>query len=170
MDISANRKTPNVDEKAYSSTKQDVKECSWCKIRKFKYEEHLFTECRKLKAYQQKKKDKKNAAKTAQSSAIDKHSDLCDTAFMARPYTQSLCPSWIFDTGASAHMTGCSHDFETLTPLQNYSVKIADNSHVPVTGKGTVRLNLKNRKGEVFSTILQDVLLVPSFKQTRLFS
>ncbi|KAI0993196.1 hypothetical protein K3495_g14988, partial [Podosphaera aphanis] len=171
MDISANRKTPNVDGKAYSSTKQEVKECSWCKSRKYKYEGHLFTECRKLKAHQQKKKDKKSAAKIAQSSTTaEQETEIFDTAFVADSSTHSSYARWIFDTGASAHMTGCSHDFETLTPLQNHSVKIADNSHVPVTGKGTVRLNLKNRKGEVFSTILQDVLLVPSFKQTRLFS
>ncbi|KAI1005585.1 hypothetical protein K3495_g2633, partial [Podosphaera aphanis] len=88
------------------------------------YEGHLYTECRKLKAHQQKRKEKKNSAKTAQSTSDD-HTEHCDTAFLAKFSSNSSCPNWIFDTGASAHMTGCSHDFETLTPLQNHSVKIA---------------------------------------------
>ncbi|KAI0992830.1 hypothetical protein K3495_g15354, partial [Podosphaera aphanis] len=119
LDVSANRTEPSADNKAYSAENHSVKECSWCKSLKYKYEGNLYTECRILKAHQQKRKEKKNSAKTAQSTSDD-HTEHCDTAFLAKFSSNSSCPNWIFDTGASAHMTGCSHDFETLTPLQNH--------------------------------------------------
>lgn len=169
--MSANRKVPSIDSKAYQVAIQETKECSWCKSRKYKHEGHDYSECRKLKAHQKKKTDRKNAAKIAHLSATaEPENQMCDTAFAAEFQISSSHPKWISDTGASAHMTGCKHDFETMIPLKNHSVKIADNSHVPVTGKGIVRLNLKNQQGEVISTILNDVLLVPSFGKTRLFS
>lgn len=77
---------------------------------------------------------------------------------------------WIFDTGASAHMTECRHDFENFENLNGRTVKIANNTQVPVTGKGTVRLKLLNRQGKIISTVLHDVLFLPSFEKTRPFS
>ena len=39
-------------------------------------------------------------------------------------------------------MTGHKEDFITHAPVQGMTISLADGSDVPVTGKGTVRLNL----------------------------
>ncbi|KAI0993867.1 hypothetical protein K3495_g14317 [Podosphaera aphanis] len=169
--MSENRQNKVPDDKAYNVAKPDEKECSFCRARKYKYHGHLFSECRKLKAHKQKKKEKQSNAKVAQEAASnDKNSsdeEIIDTAFVAKDLSSS---AWIFDTGASAHMTGCHADFCSFTPLSGQNVRIADNTLVPVTGKGTVKLYFRNRQNETLCTSLQDVLLVPSFGQTRLFS
>ena len=170
LDMSENRQNKTADDKAYNATRPDEKECSFCKARKYRYKGHLFTDCKKLKAHKQKKKEKQSNAKIAQESGSKAKSiddEIVDTAFVVDNFSSSY---WIFDTGASAHMTGCHSDFHTFTPLSGQNVKIADNTLVPVTGKRTVKLNFRNRKQETFSTLLQDVLLVPTFGKTRLFS
>ncbi|KAI0991917.1 hypothetical protein K3495_g16270, partial [Podosphaera aphanis] len=67
-------------------------------------------------------------------------------------------------------MTGCIDDFESFTPCQNRNVRIADNSYTQVSGVGTVCLRALTSNGKTRSIFLQNVLLVPSFGQTRLFS
>ena len=106
LDMLANRKATNLDDKAYQVARQEIEECSWCKSRKYKYEGHNFKECCKLKAHKQKKTDRKNAAQIAHSSATaESEHQIYDTAFAAQFQTSSSHPEWIFDTGASAHMT-----------------------------------------------------------------
>ncbi|KAI1004075.1 hypothetical protein K3495_g4137 [Podosphaera aphanis] len=134
---------------------------------------HLYTECRKLKASQQKKKEKK-AANAAQASKFHDDSDSIrnfhNTSFMAVKIPSPTSQDWIFDTGASAHMTRCRHDFKNFKYLNGRTVKIANNAQIPVTRTGTVRLKLLNRQGKIIWTVLYDVLFVPSFGKTRLFS
>ncbi|KHJ33812.1 hypothetical protein EV44_g3241 [Erysiphe necator] len=74
LDVSVNRKSSSTDDKAYNANKLEKKECSWCKARKYRFEGHLDTEYRKLKASQQKKKENK-VANAAQASKSD-NSDL----------------------------------------------------------------------------------------------
>jgi hypothetical protein len=43
----------------FEKEKKD-KECIWCKKKDFRYKGHVFTECNKLKAFNQKKKEDEN--------------------------------------------------------------------------------------------------------------
>ncbi|KAI1005121.1 hypothetical protein K3495_g3097 [Podosphaera aphanis] len=173
LDLSADRNVTESENKAYLSSNQEPIECSWCKVKKFNYKGHTYNNCFKLKKHkgQQKEANKrKNATKNENAQRFSVSDDeLSDRALMANSSSTSQ-KEWILDTGATAHMTGCVDDLESLTLVQNTNVKIADNGYTPVTGKGTIRLRALTSDGRLRPISLQNVLLVPSFGQTRLFS
>lgn len=125
---------------------------------------------KKHKEQQKEAKKRKNASKNENAKRVSiTDNELSDRALMAN----SSLPNpeeWILDTGATIHMTGCVDDFESFTPVQDRNVRIADNCFTPVTGNGTVRLRALTSDGRTRPILLQNVLLVPSFGQTRLFS
>ncbi|KAI1001629.1 hypothetical protein K3495_g6574 [Podosphaera aphanis] len=150
--------------------------CTYCKARDRQYTGHTYKTCNFLHERHLKKKEMKNSAKLAKqlhdnNVTFEKDRELYrpDTSFVANFQSKSKNTGWVFDTGASAHMTGCKSDFDKLTPFQGHNVEVANNSTTPIFGKGTVRLNLRNRKNQIRTTILNDVLYVPSFGNTRLF-
>ena len=96
--------------------------------------------------------------------------DQSDTSFTAILLNKHLTTGYIFETGASTHMTGCKHDFEKLTPFQEHNVEVANNTCNPTHGVGTARLKLRNRYNHLYTTVLNDVLYTPPFRNTRLFS
>lgn len=75
---------------------------------------------------------------------------------------------WIFDTGATSHMTSNADLFQTFTPVRG-NVKLADKTCIPYTGSGTVILQCLVGNGKVFKLRLNRVLLVPDLGKS-LFS
>lgn len=61
--------------------------------------------------------------------------------------------SWIIDTGASNHMTGCLQLCQTLQDIPNYPVGVPDGSNTAATKEGTVMIGN--------DLVLQNVLYVP---------
>ena len=60
----------------------------------------------------------------------------------ARAMTPSSPDLVCIDSGSTFDMSGHQADFVTHEPVHNMTISLADGSDVPVTGKGTVRLNL----------------------------
>ena len=102
------------DNTAYKSTELGVKECSWCKSKKMKYQGHLYTDCQKLKKHRDKKNQRRKLKLNEIAGAAAHESEFSDHALVSNSSTVTST-KWIFDTGASAHMTGCESDFEILT-------------------------------------------------------
>ncbi|KAI0998486.1 hypothetical protein K3495_g9710 [Podosphaera aphanis] len=173
LDLSVDRNVGEIDNKAYRASGQEIPEFSWCKAKIFNYKGHTYRNCFKLKKHKEQQKEakkKKNAPQNENAKRVSATDDeLSDRALMANS-SSSTSKEWILDTGATSHMTGCIDDFESFTPLRDTNVRIADNSHAPVIGKCTVRLRAQTSDGRSRSIFLQNVLMVPSFGQTRLFS
>lgn len=63
---------------------------------------------------------------------------------------------WIIDSGASEHMTNCSHLFNSYFPSSGFEkVRIADGSYSSIAGKGNIKISEQ--------ITLQFVLHVPKF-------
>jgi hypothetical protein len=182
LDLGAGKSTDG-DDKAYrsfagptGSGNGNGKECTWCKSKKDTYQGHLYSECRKLKAHQKKKKEKKEKEATAkQTSEVTeatafktsedteatafKTSEITEaTAFMAS--TNQTSKTWIFDTAASSHMTS---DKNTMTDIRKHGgfVRVANSQRMKVTGIGKVHLQCRLQGGSTQPATLEDVLLVP---------
>jgi hypothetical protein len=177
LDLGAGKSTDG-DDKAYRSfagPNGNGKECTWCKSKKDTYQGHLYSECRKLKAHQKKKKEKKEkeAATAKQTSEVTeatafKTSEVTEaTAFMAS--TNQTSKTWIFDTAASSHMTS---DKNTMTDIREHGgfVRVANSQRMKVTGIGKVHLQCCLQDGSTQPATLEDVLLVPDLDSHGLFS
>ncbi|KAL4291591.1 hypothetical protein GQ457_14G021780 [Hibiscus cannabinus] len=64
--------------------------------------------------------------------------------------------SWIIDSGASRHVCYSKELFDSLVPIEGGTILLPDQSVVPVSYSGTVRLSS--------SLILKNVLFVPQFR------
>lgn len=74
---------------------------------------------------------------------------------LALSCAQEKLRSWIIDSGASDHMTGCAQLFSSYIPNNgNTKVRIADGSLSPIAGIGTVKINS--------TLVLKSVLHVPN--------
>ncbi|KAH7421378.1 hypothetical protein KP509_13G054200 [Ceratopteris richardii] len=71
---------------------------------------------------------------------------------------------WIFDSGATKHMTGCRDVFSSLSYSTGRRVTIAYGNDLDVVGIGTV--TLKSREGGNFQ--ISDVLYAPEMKKNLL--
>ena len=82
------------------------------------------------------------------------------------PKTQS---KWIFDSGASRHMSGNADDFHELKPKRG-TIHVAGGLQIPVEGIGTVYFRAKLPNGSTKETKLTNVLYSRHLRSTRLFS
>lgn len=159
-------------------TSSKDKEYTWYRSRNYTFVSHLYTDCNKLAEHKQRQK-KRSAANQAvdKSSNNDEDNDTVAfhttteiTAFAAGiPSTASISPSWIFDLGASKHMSGCVDDFTTLQP-QTGTITVAGGNRLSVEGIGTVELLLRLPDGSTSKCELSNVLYSLQLKSTRLFS
>lgn len=172
------------------------KGCTWCRSKNYKFVGHSYTDCDKLAQYKKKRndKDKANAAgddddsgtdtvafaaaddfRTPKTSwiptCLDDVQSKDVTAFAVRlpREPREARGAWIFDSGASKHMSGQADDFVELTPRTG-TITIANGHAIAVEGVGTVELTLKLPDGATRVSRLSNVLFSRHLKQTRLFS
>ena len=111
MDLASTSTQVSQDNTAYKvKAEKPSKEYSWCQKQGYFYKGHVWKNCRKLKAFkekQKKKEDKGNLATTLTTEA---------TAFIANLSTSNYQNNWVFDTGATAHMTSDKTIFKDLQP------------------------------------------------------
>jgi len=71
---------------------------------------------------------------------------------------------WILDTGATNHVTGNRHLFETFHPMAKgeHQVKTANNSFVDAEGSGTITFYIDRPNPKPAKIVLQHVLYVPA--------
>jgi len=98
MDLASTSNQGSLDNTAYK-VKMDKppKECSWCQKQGYFYKGHVWKNCRKLKAFKEKEKKKDDKGNLATTSEA--------TAFLANVTPSSCHHNWVFDTGATTHMT-----------------------------------------------------------------
>lgn len=78
-------------------------------------------------------------------------------------------PVWLFDTGASRHMSGSIDDFVSLSPEQG-TIAIPGELKLPIHGKGTINLRCRLPDGSVKLAELTNALYSSELFNTRLFS
>ena len=76
---------------------------------------------------------------------------------------------WVFDTGASRHMSGVPDDFVNISPCQG-EINIAGGLKIPIEGIGTVRLRSRLPNGSIQISEMTNVLHSRELRDTRLFS
>ena len=84
-------------------------------------------------------------------------------------HPQTCQSPWLFDTGASSHMSGFIEDFTNLSS-QPGNITIAGGMKLPVEGKGTVHLRCLLPDGSTKLAELTNVLYSRQLYNTRLFS
>ena len=152
----ADSKKPENKKDSKKSDKDKV--CTWCtKHSPSTASGHYYKNCSKLKEQQKKDKKADSSSSTPQSAAVAD-----STARVSNPSAQ-----WIFDTGATSHMTSNADLFSSLKP-DSGTVSLADKSTTPFTGCGTVKLRCEV-EGELVIVVLRNVLLVPGLGRS-LFS
>lgn len=106
---------------------------------------HYANECRRPKSEVHAVSDQSNGKEYLCN--ISDNSDSCDRK------------RWLLDSGASTHACNSSSMFEDMIPESN-TILVGDNREVKVTGRGTVRLQIKS-KNTVNTLVLKNVALVP---------
>ena len=81
----------------------------------------------------------------------------------------SISSAWLFDSGASRHMSGQVDDFCELSPRRGI-ITIAGGMEIPIDGIGRVRLQCKLPNGTTKLTEMTGVLYSKQLRSTRLFS
>jgi hypothetical protein len=79
---------------------------------------------------------------------------------------------WILDTGATNHVTGNRHIFETFHPMAKgeHQVKTANNRFVDAKGSGTIAFYFDRPNAKPTKIVLQHVLYVPACGRNNLLS
>jgi len=79
---------------------------------------------------------------------------------------------WILDTGATNHVTGNRHLFETFHPMAmgEHQVKTANNSFVDAEGSGTITFYVDRPNEKPAKIVVQHVLYVPACGTNNLLS
>jgi len=129
---------------------------------------HTWNECAKLKAANQKNKEKK----TVNTAKIEKEeiSELVSILSSIRTTTKTPpYPLWVIDTGASLHMTNNLDIFTNFKTVKG-TVRLGDDSVIESCGRGTVMILAKTSTGHVSSIYLERVLWVPSLGSCSLLS
>jgi hypothetical protein len=175
MDLPANKSTSSTtDDKAYkagsSSASTSDKSCTFCKKKGWKHEGHTYQECRKLKARNEKNKEKKNENKDSDDAKRTASDDIIEaTAMISQNTNPSTTLRWIFDTGATSHCTSNKSQFETFKKATG-SVRMADHTQHAVHGIGTIKLTCRLPDGTLTPVVLNDDLYVPDLGPDSLFS
>jgi len=171
-------------------------ECTYCKKRNFKATGHTYLNCIKLKAANEGKKKPPNAlaANELQHESDNPFDNICfmaeevcvtpaiDSALNASaPFldlslqatvsesVRSSGSPWIFDTGASSHMTGCIDDFMEIKKAKG-NITVAGRTRLTLEGIGTVHLTARLPDGSTKNCILTNDLFSRQLNSTRLFS
>ncbi|KAJ9610105.1 hypothetical protein H2204_015479 [Knufia peltigerae] len=78
---------------------------------------------------------------------------------------QKSCYDWIFSTASNVHIAVDRAAFKTYIPFKSYVLTVADQSHVPVKGIGSVELKIRRAPGskESHTICLENVLHVPGW-------
>jgi hypothetical protein len=90
---------------------------------------------------------------------------------MAAPVQQvihtvsSNSSKWIFDTGASSHMTLDANGFESSSSVQG-NVVLTDKTQVEYTGVGLVCISCDLPSGDISVVLLHRVHFVPSLRKS----
>jgi hypothetical protein len=181
----------NGENKAYSSTlfknkgkkkssasfkNDDARaECSYCKkyFFKFKWTDHTWNECRKLKAAE-KKRDKKRAADGFKSEQValmkeqaqEVRSVVSRFSFFKSYFARSI---WLFNTDASSYMTSNADHILNLK-LAQILVRIANDKHLVCEGLGRVEFTAVLPNEPPRKVVLERVLYVPSLGRVSLLS
>lgn len=172
---------------------KDKKECAWCRSRGFNCVGHFYTECKKLAEHQKQQDSKRGEIKRqsqANQAVVSNHSESDEeeedvTAFAAHDSMDpspapvnayaatipdaSISPAWIFDSGASKHMSGQHEDFINLQPRSG-TITVAGGAKLPVEGVGSVELTLMLPDHSTKKSILSDVIYSSHLGKTKLFS
>ena len=130
------------------------RECTWCKARSFKYDNHITSKCHKLKR-EKEKKGKQHAA----STATETFTILATTNQQSEPITST----WLCDSGASSHISPNSGDFLNLTH-SDAKIVTADGRTHNATAYGDARLRVRLPNGTSHTVVLTRTLYVPSFQ------
>jgi hypothetical protein len=132
-----------------SSSNLGSKECNWC--RKHSPDTasgHIWTQYKELKAQRDR-----NGAETAAPVQ-----EVANTV-------SSNSSKWIFDTGASSHMTPDRNFFESFSSVRG-NVVLADKTQVEYPGVGLVRLSCHHPSGDISVGLLPRVLFVPRLRKS----
>ena len=203
LDIAEKHSLDTVDSSAYYTTTRKLKntntttpnnECTWCKKHDMTFIGHVYTNCRKLKKYQEENKKEDNpqtASKKKQkgdnmanavaldsdneSATVNAFNTVVENGKRIREesaYTTSPLPltsGWILDSGASRHMSGSIDDFSSVQPRSG-TITVAGDLRLPIEGVGTVRLRCRLPDGSTVISELTNVLYSRELKSTKLFS
>ncbi|KAF2676307.1 hypothetical protein K458DRAFT_262437, partial [Lentithecium fluviatile CBS 122367] len=92
------------------------------------------------------------------------------SAFVAIQPSALDAPVWLFDTGASRHMSGCVDDFVSLSPKTEGTITVAGGIKLPIQGVGTIRIRCRLPNDSTTIAELTNVLYSSELYNTRLFS
>ena len=162
-----------------SKEKEKKKElgCTWCAKHNPRMQKgHTWKECKKLKEYNEQnnkkgkkdkkeKKEKETANATTASESASPSSTSTTTLSISTP---PLHKRFMFDSGASSHMTKDIGHFKTFSADRG-TIEIANGEFIHYTGKGTVMVNCELPDGSLSLLHLNNVLFVPMLSKS-LFS
>ena len=129
------------------------RECTWCKARSFKYDNHITSKCHKLKR-EKEKKGKQHAA----STATETFTILASFNQQAEPITST----WLCDSGASSHISPNSGDFLNLTH-SDAKIVTADGRTHNATANGDARLRVRLPNGTSHTWFSPEPCIFPPF-------
>jgi len=108
------------------------------------------------------------------ASGMDTESFLFSMVTINRALALASSDYWILDSGATNHVTGNRHLFESASfqPLAKgeHQVKTANNSLVDATGSGTVSFFVEKPGMKPAKITLQNVLYIPECGKNNLLS
>ena len=161
------------------NTLGNKKECSWCKSKGSNHIGHTWQECFKLKKHKESRnsgRKERDAANKAQDMVEDGPNHTAFTAILdtwkarkANLNRNSNNKTWIFDTGATRHMSSNEYLFSNLMPYSG-NVRIGDDSILPVKGKGNVTTGVLLPDNKTLEVTIHDVLYVPDLGPCNLLS
>jgi len=155
-----------------SSKSPEQETCTWCaKHHPSTKVGHNYKVCRNRKkqngqgtsSKEDKKKEKKKTKKDEGNTAQDSDSEANVVSANVRTH------SWIFDTGASTHMSPDTDKFINLKKGSYGSILIGDGTRLEIEGIGSVLLSCLSPSGTVNSVELKECYYVPKLKKS-LFS
>lgn len=127
-------------------------------------------DCRKLKDYNSKNKDRANCIDDDESLFVLSEITIEDESILILN-EQALFEiksinneEWILDSGATSHVACNEKLFDELIATESRTVKLADGTRVEILGKGTCKVSMNTETGETSKAKLTDVLFVPKLK------
>ena len=159
--------------KGKTATGSSSKECTWCAKHhpKANNKGHSWNECNKLKAFNEKRKKEKDGKEKDEAARAGKETEGSETVgtptsypftsdTAANCYHTSYPPSkatpstrWIYDTGASSHMTNNLDLFLNIQPY-NKRIRYANNTSSLALGIGSIAIQgkLPKRQCVIYSS------------------